>query len=115
MKEKKHHSPFTRVSVTKDGGEKIKQLQHEFDRFWKKVNKVSDKCPEKFHAMKAMQEACMWLSRACALQNENYDVIIDDPAKPTEKEKMIMLNVPGRREGKSFQNNPTIVVKRKKV
>lgn len=127
--QKKYHSPFKRIPVSKEGGEKIQFLQNEFDIFWKRVNKVADKCPEKFHAMKAMQESCQWLSRACALKFEA------EPKEPEQDKGMQILNTKKpyqeklqeyvdsgmevkqhqRREGKSFQNNPKVVFKRKKL
>lgn len=116
MSEYKYHSPFKRVCVDDNGGQKIKKLQLEFDRFWKQVNKVADKCPEKFHAMKAMQEACMWLTRATALQNQKVEIIIDDPlAKIPVQQKTLSEALAKYKEGDTIQvkNRPTIILKKK--
>lgn len=122
MTEYKHHSPFNRVFVTEDGGQKIKKLQNEFDKFWKQVNRVADKCPEKFHAMKALQEACMWLTRATALQSQKVDgiecdkIIIDDPlARIPVHQKTIAETLSKYKEGDTIEirNKPTIIFKKK--
>ena len=122
MTEYKYQSPFKRVFIDEDGGQKIKKLQAEFDKFWKQINRVADKCPEKFHAMKAMQEACMWLTRATALQNQKTDgvkideVIIDDPlARIPIHQKTIGEALARYKEGDTIQikNRPTIILKKK--
>ena len=134
MSEYKYHSPFKRVFINDAGGQKIKTLQNDFDKFWKQVNRVADKCPEKFHAMKAMQEACMWLTRAAALQNQKIDgiqggeVIIDDPLnKPSEHaldakpylqpyQKTLGETLAKYKEGDTIQikNTPHIIFKKKR-
>lgn len=106
--QKKYQSPFKRIAVTKEGGEKIQQLQNDFDHFWKKINRLADKSPEKFHAMKAMQEACQWLTRACALkyQQEMDGFPINSQPAP---------HIHSQAPEKSFQNNPQITFKRSKI
>lgn len=119
--QKKYHSPFKRIAVSKEGGETIQHIQNEFDAFWKKINKVADKCPEKFHAMKAMQESCQWLSRACALKYHSDN----DESKPNQETRILNTKKPYQedfqgaidsyQEGKRIQNTPRVFVKRKKI
>lgn len=113
--QKKYHSAFKRVCVTDDGGKKIKELQEEFDKFWRKMHKFADKSPEKFHAQKAMQEACMWLSRGCALKHERVpEIIIDDEPKH-EYQKTLAQTLERYQSGDRIQvkNRPTIILKKK--
>lgn len=120
---KTYHSPFKRVFVTDEGGEKIKQLQEDFDKFWRKVHKLADKSPEKYHAQKAMQEACMWLSRACAIQNHRPQVMIDNPLAKIPIDKVLtdqqlknrMIGFANLKEGQVIRNSPRIVVKKKRT
>ncbi len=59
---------FQRVWTDSDKeGAVIAEIQREFEKFWRSVQK---KCPnnsEKTLAMRKMQEACMWLTRAVAI------------------------------------------------
>ena len=112
---KPYQSPFLRVAVSKDGGEKIKHIQEEFDKFWSKINRVADKSPEKFHAMKAMQEASMWLTRACALSNQGQPTTNGWRTAPPARTESRVLKPAYAKEPERFTNRPTIVVKRKKV
>jgi hypothetical protein len=118
-----YHSPFKRVYVTDDGGAKIKELQEEFDKFWRKVNRVADKSPEKYYAQKALQEACMWLSRGCAFKHAKPpEIIIDDELKENQKESFrpfkvsdVFGSLAGLKQGETITNNGVrIVVKPKK-
>jgi hypothetical protein len=133
MIEHKYHSPFKRVCVNESGGEKIKKLQEDFDAFWRKVNRIADKCPEKFHAQKAMQEACMWLTRATALQHQRIErpvgeVIIDDPLntkysehaldaapylRPHQEDIAKALEKYQSGDRIHIKNRPTIIIKKK--
>lgn len=120
--EKKFHSAFKRIRVSKDGGDKIKQLQDEFELFWKKVHKYGDKGHEKYYALKAIQECCMWLTRSCAVKyyEESPKVIIDDPLnkehrKPYPHQQNIADTLARYKDGDVIKNNPRIIVKKKKV
>lgn len=115
-----YHSPFKRICVTDEGGQRIKELQEEFDRFWRKVNKVADKSPEKYHAMKAFQEACMWLTRGCALKNERVakpsEHVLDAKAYLTGEPAQDLSKVLDKyQSGERIQvkNRPTIIIKKK--
>lgn len=124
---KPFHSPFKRVCVTDDGGQKIKELQQEFDKFWRKIHRYADKSPEKYYAQKAMQEACMWLARGCALKNERVPKpVIDDPIKPKTTDvknpfghaldvKSYFSKLPQMKPGETITNNGVrIVIKPRK-
>lgn len=112
--QKVYHSPFKRISITVEGGKKIKELQEEFDKFWKKVNRVADKSPEKYHAMKAFQEACMWLTRGCALKNEQTaKPVIEDQVTAPQKTISEALEKYQSGERIEVKNRPTIIIKKK--
>lgn len=61
---------FKRIQVNPDvEGKAIRQMQEEFERFWPKVSRFcQERSSEKTMAMRKLQEGCMWLSRAIALQ-----------------------------------------------
>jgi hypothetical protein len=121
MTEHKYNSPFKRVSVTESGGVKIKKLQENFDKFWRQVNRVADKCPEKYHAIKAMQEACMWLTRATALQNQTEfaenktpnDGLLAKDLKPEQQDLSKVLEKYQSGDRIHIKNRPTIIYKKK--
>ncbi len=117
MNDKKFRSGFKRIPVNDVGGQKIKTLQEDFDRFWHKINRQADKSTEKYYALKAMQEACMWMSRAIAIQNEIVPkVIIDDPImKEPLVQKSIAETLAKYKEGEQIRikNSPHIILKKK--
>jgi hypothetical protein len=121
MSDKKFHSGFTRIPVNDDGGKAIKQLQEDFDKFWRKINRLSDKRTEKYYALKSMQEACMWMTRAVALQNEKVpEIIIDDPLNVAStgfnnplKVSDVFDKLPTMKPGETiFHNGMRMVVKK---
>jgi hypothetical protein len=71
---KKHHSPFKRVKVTEEGGHIITDVQRKFHALWRDVTKhLEANYPEKKHMTQAMQEACMWATRAIAIEYQTED------------------------------------------
>ena len=103
--QKKYHSPFMRIPVTKEGGEKIQEIQKEYDKFWRKMHRYADTSYEKFYAQKAMQESCQWLCRASAAR---YDATISE--KPsTIKTFSSKDNEP------VLDNKPQVIIKKKRI
>jgi hypothetical protein len=64
-----------------------------------------------------MQEACMWMTRAVALQNEKVpEIIIDDPLnkeQPYQKSLGEMLNKYNKGDRIEIKNRPNIIIKKK--
>ncbi len=130
MSEYKYRSPFKRLPVSEAGGNKIKKIQDEYDIFWKRINRIVDKSPEKSTALRKLQESCMWVTRAVALCNINPmecgEIIIDDPlAKEIpvklepelfDHQKTISEALARYKEGDRIEirNKPTIIFKKKR-
>jgi hypothetical protein len=70
--------------------------------------------------MKAMQESCMWLTRATALQHEQEiggikggEVVIDDAPKEHQRTIGEALEKYQSGERIHIKNRPTIIIKKK--
>lgn len=72
---------FKRVAVDhgSDASSNIRKLQDEYESFWKKIQRMCPKNSERSLAMRKMQESCMWMTRAIALdvfmasQGDDYE------------------------------------------
>ena len=65
---------FQRIPVDqKSEGETIAQVQKEFELFWRSIQKKCPQNSEKTLAMRKMQEACMWFTRAIAINGFKPD------------------------------------------
>lgn len=59
---------FKRVEFNSPtAGQDIAQVQAAFEDFWKSISPKCDRNSEKTQAMRKLQEACMWFTRAIAL------------------------------------------------
>lgn len=112
MSTKQYFSPFKRVPVTAQGGNKIKIIQDEYDIFWKKLNRIVEKSPEKLTAMRALQESCMWLTRAIAITNINP---IEHSIAPKNDGLSEILEKYKEAEQIPIKNSPTIIFKKTKL
>ncbi len=48
-------------------GKAIAEIQNEFEKFWRNIQKKSPHNSERTLALRKMQEACMWFCRAIAI------------------------------------------------
>lgn len=72
----RHWSPFVRVQITPDGANAIHKIQDAYHKFWGGMLKLCPVgTPERQHALKAMQESCMWLTKCAAVSNQSADNI----------------------------------------
>ena len=112
MINKPYFSPFKRVPVSPVGGDKIKKIQDEYDLFWKRLNRIVDKCPEKNTAMRKLQESCMWITRAVAITNVNPMPEQHLVEETTDLAKALEKYQDG--DQIPIKNSPTIIFKKKK-
>ena len=62
---------FKKIPVDPKTSDKIGQIQKDFETFWLPLNKSITPNAEKSLAMRKLQEACMWLTRAAAVDGIN--------------------------------------------
>ena len=74
QKPKTHYSPFIRVKVTDEAAIEIRKMQEYFHSFWKKISKNYPRNTEEANcATRALQEACMYATRALAIEMQHPD------------------------------------------
>jgi hypothetical protein len=112
---KKYQSPFKRVATNKNGGETIKKIQLEFDQFWNRIHRSADRCPEKFHAIQSLQEACMWLCRATALNHPMGEETQLELTREQRDDEIVKRALEKAQEERPAGSQPTIIIKKKKV